>query len=114
MNDNAISCREVFGLTVCKFNAERIIFNAMAESQLNVDIFTSDYCPYCPEAISRVSDVLEPLKGMVNINVINNSEDAEREGVAVFPTVKIGRTKITGVPEDDMVWKAVFNESTSI
>jgi len=113
MNET-ISCKEIFGLTICKFNAERIVFNALAEAQLSVDIFTSDYCPYCPEAVTRVSEVLRPLKGMVNINVINDRNDAERQGIEVFPTVKIGKTRITGVPEDDMVWKAVFNESATI
>jgi len=113
MND-LISCKQIFGLTICKFNAERIVFNALADAQLSVDIFTSDYCPYCPEAVSRVNEVLRPLKGMVNIKEINDMGEAEKQGIEVFPTVKIGRTRITGVPEDDMVWKAVFNESTTI
>lgn len=113
MSNNEISCKELFGLTICKYNAERIVFNAMA-SQLNVDIYTSEYCPYCPEAVNRVNSVLSPLKDMVNINVINDELSAERHGIKVFPTIKIGGTKITGVPEDDMVWKAVFNESMAI
>ena len=109
-----ISCREVFGLTICKFHADRLVFNAISHPQLNVDIFTSDYCPYCEPAIERVNSLLTPLKDMVNINVINDMEAAEKKKVEIFPTVQIGDTRITGVPEDEMVWNAVFKATTTI
>ena len=108
MKDSVV-CREVFGITVCKFQAEKVIFRAMV-SQLNVDIFTSDHCPYCPEAVSSVNRFLNPLGEMVKVNVINDMEKARMNGVDIFPTVRIGSQRIRGVPDEHMVWDAVINE----
>lgn len=108
MKDSVV-CKEVFGVTVCRFRAENIVFRAMA-TPLNVDIYTSDHCPYCPEAITNVNRYLGPLGEMVKVNVINDMDHAKKSNVDIFPTVQIGETRIRGVPDEHMVWDAVINE----
>lgn len=113
MAQNVIECKEIFGLTVCKFNMERVIFNAMSQP-INVDVFTSDNCPFCQPAIDKVNELLTPLGDMVNINVFNKMEDAQRNKVEVFPTTQIGETRIKGVPEREMLWKAILTSSPTL
>jgi len=112
MKDSVV-CREIFGVTVCKFKAEKIVFNAM-QAQLNVDIFTSDHCPYCPDAIKSVNKFLGPLGEMIKVNVIDDMDRAKSSAIDVFPTVQIGETRIRGVPDEHMVWDAVINEMPTL
>ena len=105
-----ISCREVMGLTLCTYKTDKIMFN----SQIDVDIYTSDHCPWCAPTINKINHVLSPLKNMVNINVIDDIERAKDEKVNTFPTTRIGSTEIIGVPDDDLIWNAIFNASDGI
>ena len=113
MTNKVIKCKEIFGLTVCKYNMERILFRAMAEA-INVDIFTSDNCPFCEPAVNKVNEMLSPLGDMVNINVFKTMDDARRRDIEVFPTVQIGNVQIKGIPEREMVWKAILTSSPAL
>ena len=79
---------------------------------IEVVIFKSDTCVFCPRAEAVVRETLDDFgPNVFNIKVINVSEDpeaAEQYGVFALPTVMIGGVSVTGVPEPEILMKMIL------
>lgn len=90
----------------------------MSKVALSIEFFYSPMCTYCPEARKSVMDVVEGLSDKIRVrvkevNVLSPSgiEKAELYGIKSTPTIVINRrTKITGVPSKEQLYKAIQRE----
>ena len=84
---------------------------------IEVVIFKSDSCVFCPQAEEVVRDTLEDFgPDVFKIKVINVSEDphaAEQYGVFALPTIMIGGVSVTGIPEPEILMKMVLGSKLS-
>ena len=114
MKSNTIECKEEFGLFTCKFNAQKIVFNAMTQKQISVNFFKTDNCYYCNPAQEQLKNILKPFNDMIHINVHNDDESARKHKVEAFPTTEIGDKRIVGIPDKEEIWDAVLSSSTPL
>ncbi len=79
---------------------------------IEVVLFKSDSCAFCPRAEEVVREAIENFGSDVFtlkvINVSENPEAAEEYGIFALPTVMIGGVSVTGIPEPDMLMKMVL------
>jgi thiol-disulfide isomerase/thioredoxin len=79
---------------------------------IEVVIFKSDTCVFCPRAEEVVRETLDDFgPNVFKITVINVSENpdaAEKYGVFALPTVMIGGVSVTGIPEPEILMKMVL------
>jgi thioredoxin 1 len=79
---------------------------------IEVVIFKSDSCVFCPRAEEVVRETLNDFGPNVFkitvINVSENPEAAEQYGVFALPTVMIGGVSVTGIPEPEILMKMVL------
>lgn len=113
-DDNTIECREEFGLLTCQFNAQKIVFNAMTQQPMGVNVFVSDNCPWCEPTVQHLNHILKPMGDMVNISVHNDDDLAEKHEVDVFPTTEIGNVRIKGMPNKEDVWNAILSSDSGL
>ena len=81
-------------------------------SKIEVVLFKSDSCAFCPRAEEVVREAIEDFGSDVFtlkvVNVSENPEAAEEFGIFALPTVMIGGMSVTGIPEPDMLMKMVL------
>ncbi|MBY8997919.1 MAG: thioredoxin family protein [Candidatus Thorarchaeota archaeon] len=81
-------------------------------AKIEVVLFKSDTCAFCPRAEEVVRRTIEDFGSDVFtlkvINVSENPEAAEEFGIFALPTVMIGGMSVTGIPEPDMLMKMVL------
>ena len=81
-------------------------------SQIEVVIFKSNTCVFCPRAEEVVRETLNDFGPDVFkitvINVSENPEAAEQYGVFALPTVMIGGVAVTGIPEPEILMKMIL------
>ena len=81
-------------------------------SKIEVVLFKSDSCAFCPRAEEVVRETIEDFGSDVFtlkvVNVSENPEAAEEFGIFALPTVMIGGMSVTGIPEPDMLMKMVL------
>ena len=79
---------------------------------IEVVLFKSDTCVFCPRAEEVVRETLDGFGPSVfKITIINVSENpsaAEQYGVFALPTIMIGGVSVTGVPEPEMLMKMIL------
>ena len=80
--------------------------------KIEVVLFKSDTCAFCPRAEEVVRETFEDFGSEVFmlkvINVSENPEAAEKFGIFALPTVMIGGVSVTGIPEPEMLMKMVL------
>ncbi|MFW9974370.1 MAG: glutaredoxin family protein [Candidatus Thorarchaeota archaeon] len=80
--------------------------------KIEVVLFKSDSCAFCPRAEEVVRETIENFGSDVFtlrvINVSENPEAAEEYGIFALPTIMIGGVSVTGIPEPDMLMKMVL------
>ncbi|MHA1965395.1 MAG: glutaredoxin family protein [Candidatus Thorarchaeota archaeon] len=80
--------------------------------KIEVVLFKSDSCAFCPRAEEVVRGAIEDFGSDVFtlkvINVSENPEAAEEFGIFALPTIMIGGVSVTGIPEPDMLMKMVL------
>jgi thiol-disulfide isomerase/thioredoxin len=80
--------------------------------RIEVVLFKSDTCAFCPRAEEVVRDTLDDFgTDAFKLNIINVSEDpeaAEMYGIFALPTVMISGVSITGIPEPEMLMKMIL------
>ena len=86
-------------------------------SPIEIVLFKSDACVFCPKAEEVVRETIDDFDvavfKFVIINVTENPEVAERYGVFALPTVMIGGVSITGIPEPEMLLKMILGAKVS-
>ncbi|MFW9770492.1 MAG: glutaredoxin family protein [Candidatus Thorarchaeota archaeon] len=79
---------------------------------IEVVLFKSDSCAFCPRAEEVVRETIEDFGSssfhLRIVNVSENPEAAEEYGIFALPTVMIGGVSVTGIPEPDMLMKMVL------
>ena len=74
---------------------------------IEVVLFKSDTCAFCPRAEEVVRETFEDFGSEVFklkvINVSENPDAAEEYGIFALPTVMIGGVSVTGIPEPGLV-----------
>ncbi|MHA1136695.1 MAG: glutaredoxin family protein [Candidatus Thorarchaeota archaeon] len=82
------------------------------DDRIEVVLFKSDTCAFCPRAEEVVRDTLDDFgPNIFRLNIINVSEDpdaAEMYGIFALPTVMISGVSITGIPEPEMLMKMIL------
>ena len=82
------------------------------DDRIEVVLFKSDSCAFCPRAEEVVRDTLDDFgPDTFKLNIINVSEDpeaAEMYGIFALPTVMISGVSITGIPEPEMLMKMIL------
>ncbi len=82
------------------------------DERIEVVLFKSDTCAFCPRAEEVVRETIEdfgPEAFRLNIiNVSENPEAAEEYGIFALPTVMIAGVSVTGIPEPEMLMKMVL------
>ncbi len=81
-------------------------------SKIEVVLFKSDSCAFCPRAEEVVRETIRDFGSDVFtlrvVNVSENPEAAEEFSIFALPTVMIGGMSVTGIPEPDMLMKMVL------
>ena len=82
------------------------------DDRIEVVLFKSDTCAFCPRAEEVVRDTLDDFgPDIFRLNIINVSENpeiAEKFGIFALPTVMISGVSITGIPEPEMLMKMIL------
>ena len=82
------------------------------DDMIEVVLFKSDTCAFCPRAEEVVRETLNDFgAGVFKLNIINvseNPEAAEEYGIFALPTVMIAGVSITGIPEPEMLMKMIM------
>ncbi|MHA1768960.1 MAG: glutaredoxin family protein [Candidatus Thorarchaeota archaeon] len=80
--------------------------------KIEVVLFKSETCAFCPRAEEVVRNTLEDFGSdafyLSIVNVTENPEAAEEFGIFALPTVMIGGVSITGIPEPDMLIRMIL------
>jgi thioredoxin 1 len=83
-----------------------------ADEKIEVVLFKSESCAFCPRAEEVVRETLEDFGSeaftLKIINVSENPDAAEEYGIFALPTVMIGGVSVTGIPEPEMLMKMVL------
>ncbi len=91
---------------------EPIVSEAEHSDMIEIVLFKSDSCAFCPRAeevvIETINDFGPGIFKLTVINVSENPEAAEEYGIFALPTVMIGGVSITGIPEPEMLMKMVL------
>ena len=86
--------------------------------KIEVVLFKSDTCAFCPRAEEVVRETIEDFGSAVFklkvINVSENPEAAEEFGIFALPTIMIGGVSVTGIPEPEMLMKMVLGAKVMI
>ena len=86
--------------------------------KIEVVLFKSDTCAFCPRAEEVVRETIEDFGSEVFklkvINVSENPEAAEEFGIFALPTIMIGGVSVTGIPEPEMLMKMVLGAKVMI
>lgn len=84
---------------------------------IEVVIFTSDTCVFCPRAEEVVRDTLddfgEDVFKITIINVSENPDAAEQYGIFALPTIMVGGVSVTGIPEPEILMKMILGSKIS-
>ena len=84
----------------------------VVSEKIEVVLFKSDTCAFCPRAEEVVRETIEDFGSQVFklkvINVSENPEAAEEFGIFALPTIMIGGVSVTGIPEPEMLMKMVL------
>lgn len=79
---------------------------------IEIFLFKSDACIFCPKAEEVVRQTIEEFDASIFtftvINVTENPEAAEKFGIFALPTVMIGGVSVTGIPEPEMLLKMIL------
>jgi len=82
-------------------------------SLLEIVLFKSDSCAFCPRAEEVVRETIEDFGSetfkLIIINVSENPDAAEDYGVFALPTVMIGNASVTGIPEPEILMKMIIS-----
>jgi thiol-disulfide isomerase/thioredoxin len=82
------------------------------DEKIEVVLFKSDSCAFCPRAEEVVRETIKDFGSDVFtlkvINVSENPDAAEEFGIFALPTVMIGGVSVTGIPEPEMLMKMVL------
>lgn len=82
------------------------------DDMIEVVLFKSDTCAFCPRAEEVVRATIEEFSPdtfrLKIINVSENPDAAEKYGIFALPTVMISGVSITGIPEPDMLMKMIL------
>ncbi|MFW9832871.1 MAG: glutaredoxin family protein [Candidatus Thorarchaeota archaeon] len=88
------------------------------DEKIEVVLFKSESCAFCPRAEEVVRETLEDFGSeafvLRIINVSENPEAAEEYGIFALPTVMIGGVSVTGIPEPEMLMKMVLGAKVMI
>ncbi len=82
---------------------------------VKIELFVSDFCPYCPTAKKVVQELCAKFKD-VEVEEVNTSKPdgivkAAKYQIYAIPTVVInGKTTLIGVPNRDELAKAIEAE----
>ncbi len=86
-------------------------------SLLEIVLFKSDTCAFCPRAEEVVRETMEDFGSetfkLTIINVSENPEAAEDYGVFALPTVMVGNASVTGIPEPEILMKMIISAKVS-
>jgi glutaredoxin len=84
---------------------------------IEIFLFKSDACIFCPRAEEVVRETIEDFDTSIfkvtTINVTESPEAAEKYGIFALPTVMIGGVSVTGIPEPEMLLKMILGAKVS-
>ncbi|MFX0108277.1 MAG: thioredoxin family protein [Candidatus Hodarchaeota archaeon] len=82
------------------------------DQRIEVVLFKSDTCAFCPRAEEVVREAIEDFAAdafkLRIINVTKDPDAAEEYGIFALPTIMIGGISVTGIPEPEMIMKMVL------
>ncbi|MBS3794884.1 MAG: thioredoxin family protein [Candidatus Thorarchaeota archaeon] len=85
---------------------------------VEIVLFKSDDCAFCPRAEEVVRETIADFSSesfeIRIIDVKKNPDAAEEYGVFALPTIMIGGTSVTGIPEPEIIMKMVLGAKVSI
>lgn len=83
---------------------------------VEVEVYTSPTCPYCPYAVKLIREVAPSFGQKLGVEEVNTwSEEgqikAAEYGIMAVPTIVInGKVKFVGVPQKEDLVKAIQDE----
>jgi small redox-active disulfide protein 1 len=83
---------------------------------VEIEVYTSPTCPYCPHAIKLLNDVAPSFDQNVVVEEVNSwSEEGQtralKYGIMAVPTIVInGKIKFVGLPKKDELARAIQEE----
>jgi thioredoxin 1 len=83
---------------------------------VEIEVYTSPTCPYCPHAMKLLNEVAPSFGQNVTVEEVNSwSEEGQtralKHGIMAVPTIVInGKVKFVGVPKKDELVKAIQEE----
>ncbi|MGY5872159.1 MAG: thioredoxin family protein [Candidatus Thorarchaeota archaeon] len=93
-------------------NTEQDLVSEEEDNRIEVVLFKSDTCAFCPRAEEVVRNTIDDFGAdSFRLKIINVSEDpdaAEEYGIFALPTVMIYGVSITGIPEPEMLMKMIM------
>jgi glutaredoxin len=89
-----------------------------SSTPVEIVLFKSDDCAFCPRAEEVVREAIADFSSesfeIRIIDVKENPEAAEEYGVFALPTIMIGGTSVTGIPEPEIIMKMVLGAKVSM
>lgn len=80
---------------------------------LRIDVFTSEYCPFCGEALEAAKSAANRL-GYVSDNVVvketlvdNEPHLIEELNIIALPMIQVGHARVVGIPTPDDIERLV-------
>jgi len=89
----------------------------MVRVMVTVELFYSPICPHCPKAKETLMEVLEEVKGEIELQMVNvlskkGIEKAKEYGIMTVPAIVVNRKhKILGTPIKNVLLRVLSREN---
>jgi len=110
MKAEKVSCKRVVGQTVCRVGSAVVL----PKEPVQVKIFTSSDCRWCPKEIDAFKKKTRNLGSLVKLSVKNVEEtpNVEMDSLGIFPVVDFGhgiieRGRISKMDDTSIVGKVL-------
>jgi glutaredoxin len=80
---------------------------------LRIDVFTSEYCPFCGEALQAAKSAADRLAYVSNnvevkeTLIDDNPGLIESLNIIALPMIQVGHTRVVGIPSPDDIERLV-------
>jgi hypothetical protein len=108
MKGDELSCRRSLGLTYCEYGGRGAVFKS--SERVPVEVFVPEGCPSCEAALEKVRTALSPASKGVELIELRVSRGGKSSAPA-HPTVKVGGSTISGIPEGKALWRGLSRQS---
>jgi hypothetical protein len=80
---------------------------------LRIDVFTSEYCAFCDDALQAAKSAADrlsyfPNKVEVKVTLVDNNPDLiESMNIIALPMIQVGQSRVVGIPSPDDIERLV-------